>query len=82
MELVQRRLDPIRRRIGDGSQQMPGAVDAVTDRDGPRTGFVGGERFTNPSAGAAGVRRGAGHAGRHRAVPDTEGDALEGRCQS
>ena len=30
MELVQRRLDPIRRRIGDGSRQMPDAVDAVT----------------------------------------------------
>ena len=30
MELVQRRLDPIRRRTGDGSRQMPDAVDAVT----------------------------------------------------
>ena len=30
MELVQRRLDPIRRGIGDGSRQMPDAVDAVT----------------------------------------------------
>jgi osmoprotectant transport system permease protein len=30
MELVQRRLDPIRRGTGDSSRQMPDAVDAVT----------------------------------------------------